>query len=282
MSTRENFGIPSLYKSEDNIKEKFIHVYHVDLDRMISDNESERDRLVRKLQFYNAVARSPSWVLPVKETNVRDMPVLGRGRVNEYTPARRLDKDWVYMSTWELEEIEIYGDELDGLNDFIDFQFAGANRELISYLDTPPLVHQDTPLLVDSHTEVSADAEPVGPVCEQADEDIIRVEHETGRLYQVTELAQSTSLSEPVDVNRTKEAQCVVNSTTTDIISKGQEVRQATPKGGGGGGDSLGCPHDVTVPAVSGTPGLVHGGPGIESVRRWRPLYLCRGKIETS
>jgi len=210
-------------------KEKFIHVYHLDLDNLISDNAFARDRLVGKLLFYNSLVQSPSWVLPVKDTNVMDMPVLGREHVNEYTPTRRLDKDWVYMSDCEWEDIERYGDELDALHEFIDYQFARAKRELISYHDTPPLLHQDTPCIVDSHTEVSADEKPIGPVCEQADEDMRSVEHETGRLYTATELVEPTSLSEPVDVNHTTVAQYLLKPTMTDIVSKVREIHRVTP-----------------------------------------------------
>jgi len=61
---------------------------------------------------------------------------------------------------------------------------------------------------------------------------MLRVEHETGRLYTVTELAEPTSLSGPVEVNHTTEAQYLLQPTMTAIISEVMEVHQATPKVG--------------------------------------------------
>jgi len=234
MSTRENFGIPSLYTSEtdkeNNIKEKFIQVYHVALDRMISDNELDRCQLVSKLQQYNAMVNKPVFVFPMEATDIVHMPVLGRTRAQEFTPAKRLDKDWVYMSMWEYDEIEICGDELDELHRFIDYQFVKVVCKPVNYHDMLSQAHQDTPETVDRLSEVSVNQreEPMGPVCEQADADILGLEHETGRLC--TELAQSTSPSEPVGVNHTTVAQCVLNSTLTPISSKVREIHRATPK----------------------------------------------------
>jgi len=166
-------------RRSDPDKERFIHIYLVDLDRMISDNESERCRLASKLQQYNTMVNTPLFVFPIKATDVMEMPVLGSTRVHEFTPAKCLDKDWVYMSDWELEEIEKYGEELDELQDFIDYQFAKVIFKPLTYNDMLLQLHTDTPLRVDSPVEVSADEEPIGPVCEQAAADILGVEQET-------------------------------------------------------------------------------------------------------
>jgi len=220
----------------DTDTEKFIHIYHVDLDRMISDNEAERCRLVSKLQQYNTMVNKPWFAFPMQATDVMDMPALGSARVHKFTPANRSDKDWVYMSDWELEEIERYGDELDELHEFIDHQFAGVICKPLNYHEMLLQVHHDTPSTVDSPSDVSVDQreEPIGPVCEQADADILGVAQETGRLYTIrqpsTESAESTSSSEPVEVNHTKEAPGGVTSTSTAIISNVREIQRATPK----------------------------------------------------
>jgi len=96
-------NMENMISDPNNKTERFIHVYHVDLDHMISDNESERCRLVSKLQQYNAMVQKPLFASPLKATAVMNMPVLGR---EQLTPARLLDKDWVYMSQWELDKIE--------------------------------------------------------------------------------------------------------------------------------------------------------------------------------
>jgi len=41
MNTRQTIRNKSETNMENNNKERFIHVYHVDLDNMLSDNESE-------------------------------------------------------------------------------------------------------------------------------------------------------------------------------------------------------------------------------------------------
>jgi len=58
-------------------------------------------------------------------------------------------------------------------------------------------------------------------VCEQAEVDMLTVEHETGRLYTITELTEPTSSSEPVEVNHAAEVHCV---------QKVLEVHKATPE----------------------------------------------------
>jgi len=97
------------------------------------------------------------------------------------------------------------------LHEFLDYQFAGVKCKLINY--------HDMPHLVDMSTEVSADQseEPIGPVCEQADVDMLRVGYETGRLYTIAELTEPTSSSEPVEVNNAADVYCVENSTMTDV-----------------------------------------------------------------
>jgi len=115
-------------------------VGRVDLENLISYNQSERCRLVSKIPQYNAMVNNTLFVFPMKATRVVRMPVLGSERVNDYTPAKRLDNDWLYMSTWEEDEMDMYGDELDELHEFIDCQFAGVICRPPSYDDPPPQV----------------------------------------------------------------------------------------------------------------------------------------------
>jgi len=92
----------------------------------------------------------------------------------------------------------------------------------------------DTSLTVDRHSEVSVhqSEEPIGPVYEQADVDMLRVEYDTGRLHTITELAEPTSSSEPIKVNHAAEVQSVENSIMTDISNKVLDVHKTTPKVG--------------------------------------------------
>jgi len=229
---------------------------------MMNENEVARCRTLSKLGMYNFILDNPSFTFPMIDDSKLRMPILGGENGNEYTPAKELNRDWIYVSTCQIDELNTYWDELDDLELFLDYQLDGAKYDTAYSLRTLRMEQQDTPgykaesdnvnhvpsegaqvivplevgLSVDKYlTEdgqlkvsgINRSEEPIGPEGHPAD-----VEYELGLLYTIKELAEPTSSSEPIEVNHTTEAHCVENSIMTDISNKVLDVHKATPKVG--------------------------------------------------
>jgi len=214
--------------------------------------------------MYNEIRPSPAFVFPVINNDDIQIPKLGGEHGNEYTQPRRLDKDWVLLSIRHYDDLNTYNDKLDELEEYLNYQLERVKfRTPLLYsvneeeqLDTPQMqygstdekdntfhvpgqvaqliVHTDInvakSLTQDGQSEGSLIGKSGGniePAWRTADVDMLRVKYQTGRLYTITELAEPTSSSEPVEVNHTTEAHCVADISNTLL-----EVHKATPKVG--------------------------------------------------
>jgi len=72
--------------------------------------------------MYNKMRPSSAFVFPVIHNDEIQIPELGGEHGNEYTPPRRLDKDWVLMSMHQYDDLSTYNDKLDELEEFLNYQ----------------------------------------------------------------------------------------------------------------------------------------------------------------
>jgi len=129
---------------KDNI-ERFVHIDAMGFQVMMYENEVARCHTLSKLGMYNFVLDNQSFTFPIIDDRKLRMQSLGGENGNEYTPAKELDMDWIYVSTCQIDELNTYWDELGDLELFLDYQLDGAKYDISYRLRTLQTAQQDTP-----------------------------------------------------------------------------------------------------------------------------------------
>jgi len=104
-ATRNGSDINMSEPYTNNNTERFIHVGRVDLENRISYNESERCRLVSKIQQYNAMVNDTWYVFPMKATRVVCMPFIHREQYFSLTEMKSVRKRENFLFSHEKQTI---------------------------------------------------------------------------------------------------------------------------------------------------------------------------------